>query len=222
MAWGAKRLKPIMDTPKRIYLMTLQPYLALPNEEFRDVPKFEGFIAASNMGRIYSYPRSVTKHCGLTNGIVTQRYEGRLLSQYDRGGYMTVRFGINKKKFTELVSRLVLMAFDRHPKDHELACHKDSNPTNNCIGNLRWDNQTGNMKDRTFRGLYKRGEDHHAATIPVELVDRLQAGLISPSAAAKQYGYRYAHLWRIAKGHCWKHRLVVFLQQHREIPNAYF
>ena len=199
-----------MDTPKRIYLMTLQPYLALPNEEFRDVPKFEGFIAASNMGRIYSYPRSVTKHCGLTNGIVTQRYEGRLLSQYDRGGYMTVRFGINKKKFTELVSRLVLMAFDRQPKDHELACHKDSNPTNNCIGNLRWDNQTGNMKDRTFRGLYKRGEDHHAATIPVELVDRLQAGLISPSAAAKQYGYRYAHLWRIAKGHCWKHRLVVF------------
>ena len=196
-----------MATPKRICSMTSQPYLALPNEEFRDVPKFEGFIAASNFGRIYSHPRLVVKRSVLVGHVVTQKYEGRLLSQYDRGGYMTVRFGVDKKKFTELVSRLVLMAFDREPEEHELACHKDSNPTNNCIENLRWDTQTGNMKDRTDRKLYKRGEDHHAATVPIELVDRLQAGLISPSEAAKQYGLRYPHMWRIAKGHSWKHRL---------------
>lgn len=189
--------------------MTLQPHLALPNEEFRDVPKFEGFIAASNMGRIYSYPRSVTKYSALTGTTVIQKYEGRLLSQYDRGGYMTVRFGIDKKKFTELISRLVLMAFDREPQANEFACHNDSNPTNNCIENLRWDTQTGNMRDRTDRGLYRRGEDHHAAIIPVDLVDRLQAGLISPNDAAKQYGYRYTHLWRIAKGQSWKHRLAI-------------
>jgi hypothetical protein len=187
--------------------MTSQPYLALPNEHFKDVPEFEGFIAASNMGRIYSYPRSVSKHCGLTGGVVTQQYEGRLLAQYDRNGYMTVRFGINKKKFTRLVSRLVLSAFVREPNANELACHNDSNSTNNCVTNLRWDTQLGNMKDRTDRRLYKRGEDHHAATVPVELVDRLQAGLISPSEAAKEYGFRYPHLWRIAKGHSWKHRL---------------
>lgn len=192
--------------------MTSQPYLALSNEQFKDVPEFEGFIAASNMGRIYSYPRSVSKHCGLTGGVVTQQYEGRLLAQYDRGGYMTVRFGINKKKFTRLVSRLVLSAFVREPNANELACHNDSNPTNNCVTNLRWDTQVGNMKDRADRKLYKRGEDHHAATVPVELVDRLQAGLISPSEAAKEYGLRYNHLWRIATGKCWKHRLVVSAQ----------
>lgn len=201
--------------------MKLQPYLALPNEEFRDVPKFEGFIAASNMGRIYSYPRLVTKHCGLINNVVTQKYKGRLLSQYDRGGYMTVRFGINKKKFTELVSRLVLMAFDCQPKDNKLACHNDSNPTNNCIQNLRWDTQTGNMKDRTFRGLYKRGKDHHAAIVPIELVDLLQTGAITPKQAAKNYGYRYSHLWRIANGKCWKHRMVVNLQLLGINPNAH-
>jgi hypothetical protein len=197
-----------MDTPKRICSMTLPPYLALPNEEFKDVPEFEGFIAASNMGRIYSYPRSVSKHSALTGGVVIQQYEGRFLAQYDRGGYMTVRFGINKKKFIRLVSRLVLSAFTGEPRANEFACHNDSNPTNNCITNLRWDTQTGNMKDRTDRKLYKRGEDHHAATVPVELVDRLQAGLISPSEAAREYGFRYGHLWKIATGKCWKHRLV--------------
>jgi len=160
------------------------------------------------MGRIYSYPREVTKNCTLAGYVVVQKYEGRLLSQYDRGGYMTVRFGINKKKFTELVSRLVLMAFDREPEKHELACHNDSNPTNNFIENLRWDTQTGNMKDRLDRNLYKRGEDHHAAIVPVELVDRLQAGLISLDEAVEQYGFRRNHLWRIATGRCWKHRLL--------------
>jgi hypothetical protein len=187
--------------------MTLQPYLVLPNEEFRDVPKYKGFIAASNMGRIYSYPRLVLKHSEFAGKVVTQKYEGRLLSQNDRGGYLAVRFGIEKKKFTELVSRLVLMAFDREPEKHEFACHNDSNPTNNCIENLRWDTQTGNMKDRIDRGFYKRGEDHHAAIIPVELVDQLQSGAISPSKAAKEYGYRYSHMWRIAQGKCWAHRM---------------
>lgn len=187
--------------------MTLKPYLALPNEEFRDVPKFKGFIAASNMGRIYSYPRVVKKHSAVIGRVVEQRYEGRFLAQYDRGGYVTVRFGIDGKKFTELVSRLVLMAFDREPEAHELACHNDSNPTNNRIENLRWDTQTGNMKDRTNRGLYLRGEAHHAARVPVELVDRLQKREITPAQAARETGLRYAHLWRIAKGQVWKHRL---------------
>jgi hypothetical protein len=194
--------------------MTLQPYLALPNEEFRDVPKFEGIIAASNFGRIYSQPRSVTKYSVLVGRVVTQNYKGRLLSQYDRRGYMTVRFAFNKNNFTQLVSRLVLTTFDRESKPGELACHNDSNPTNNCLENLRWDTPTGNMRDRTARGLYKRGEDHHAAIIPIELVDRLQAGLISPSQAAKETGYRYAHLWRIAKGKVWKHRLLLVRQNN--------
>jgi hypothetical protein len=192
--------------------------LALPNEEFRDVPKFSGFISASNMGRIYSHPRSIQKYSALTGGVVTQQYEGRLLAQYDRGGYMTVRFGINNKKFTQLVSRLVLSAFVRESKPNELACHDDSNPTNNCVTNLRWDTQVGNMKDRTDRRLYKRGEDHHAATVPVELVDRLQAGLITPNEAAKEYGYSYHNLWRIAKGKTWKHRLSANKQHIRVSP----
>jgi hypothetical protein len=119
---------------------------------------------------------------------------------------MTVRFGINGEKHTELVSRLVLMAFDREPKEHEFACHNDSNTTNNRFENLRWDSQTGNMKDRSHRGLYKRGSDHHAAKVPVELVDRLQRGEVSPAQAARDTGLRYAHLWRIAKGQVWKHR----------------
>lgn len=204
-----------MGSVKWSYLMMLGGQLLLDGEVFRGVPCFDGFISASNKGRIYSHPRSVEKFCGLHGKTVTQAYKGRLLSQYERDGYLLVRFGIHKIKYSQLVSRLVLMAFDRMPNDGELACHNDSNTTNNCVGNLRWDSQTGNMKDRTDRGLYRRGTDHHAAKIPIELVDELQAGRISAADAAKKYGFRYSHLWRIANGQCWGWRLMEMMGDSR-------
>jgi hypothetical protein len=98
------------------------------------------------------------------------------------------------------------MAFDREPNVNEFACHNDSDPSNNSIENLRWDFQKGNMKDRIDRGLYKHGEHHHAAKIPVELVDALQTKKIEAKDAARKYGFRYPHLWRIANGQSWSRR----------------
>mgnify|MGYP003704447853 CR=1 FL=1 len=46
--------------------------LVLKGEEFKDLPNFEGFIAVSNYGRIYSYPRTVKKFCGLLKKEVIQ------------------------------------------------------------------------------------------------------------------------------------------------------
>ena len=179
----------------------------LDGEVLKAVPQYQGFISATNKGRIYSHPRAVKKFSAVSNKYVVQHYKGRFLSQYQRNGYATVRFGVDNKKFIQLVSRLVLMAFDREPAAKEFACHNDSNTSNNCIENLRWDDQRGNMRDRTARKLYAQGERHHAAKVPVELVDRLQRKDISPAEAARLTGFRYAHLWRIAKGHCWKHRM---------------
>lgn len=177
-------------------------------EEFRDLPGFEGFVAVSSHGRVYTYPRVVEKFCGLSGAVVRQSYKGRLLKPYSDGeGYKKFSFGVDGRRHQMLVSRAVLMAFAGPPELGQIACHNDSNPTNNKVENLRWDDQRGNMKDRKDRDLYPRGESHHAAKVPVELVDRLQRGEITPAQAARETGFRYAHLWRIAKGQCWKHRI---------------
>ena len=183
--------------------------LVWEGEEFRDLPCFEGYIAVSNYGRVYTYPRTVKKLCGLSGLFVRQSYKGRLLKTYDDDlGYLKFRFGVNGKKHQMFVSRAVLMTFVGLPKMNQLACHNDSNVANNHVSNLRWDSQKGNMKDRESRGLYPKGESHHAAKVPKELVDRLQCGEITPAQAARETGFRYAHLWRIAKGYSWKHRLL--------------
>lgn len=184
--------------------MTFINCLVRNGEKFKDVPEFEGLLAISNQGRVYSYPRTVTKFCGLQQKNVVQKYGGRLLSPYLRSGYKTVRFGVDGKKYTRLVSRLVLAAFVAPPQPGQFACHNDSDTENNFLENLRWDDQAGNMIDREARGLYPKGEFHHAAKVPVALVYRLQAKEISATEAAKKYGYRYATLWRIATGKTWK------------------
>jgi hypothetical protein len=176
-------------------------------EEFRDLPGFEGFIAVSNHGRVYTYPRVVEKLCGFSGEIVRQSYKGRLLKQHNDGnGYKRFSFGVNGKRHQMLVSRAVLMAFVGASKPGQFACHNDSDPFNNMLENLRWDDQKGNMKDRMDRGLYAKGEAHHAVKVPVELVDRLQSGTVTAAQAARETGFRYVNLWRIAKGHSWKHR----------------
>lgn len=51
------------------------------------------------------------------------------------------------------ICRLVLMAFDRLPEPGEEACHDpDPDPTNNWIGNLRWDTRRENALDISRQG----------------------------------------------------------------------
>ncbi len=179
--------------------------LVMPGEEFKDLPGFEGLIAVSNIGRVYTYPRTVQKYSGLVDSVVKQNYDGRLLTTYiDKSGYVKFRFGANKKKYIMLVSRAMLTAFVGQPKPGQFACHNDSNTQNNRIENLRWDNQKGNMKDRQERGLYAKGENHHAAKIPIDIVKKLKSGEYTPLAIAKETGLSYSTLWNIAKGKTWK------------------
>jgi protein gp37 len=51
-----------------------------------------------------------------------------------------------------LVHRAVLTVFDRPPVDDEQGCHRDGNPRNNHVANLRWGSQEDNWVDRKRHG----------------------------------------------------------------------
>ena len=52
-----------------------------------------------------------------------------------------------------LVHRAVLIVFERSPNSpNEQACHRDGNPRNNHIANLRWGTQSDNWSDRRRHG----------------------------------------------------------------------
>lgn len=128
----------------------------LINEEWCDIPGYEGLYQVSNCGRVKSFD------CITHNQYSTYIKRGRILSLHlDSKGYYQARLTKGGKIQGFGVHRLVLSAFDRLPEQNEVCNHKDCCPTNNRLENLEWVTHDENMKyaARLGRITAKRGED---------------------------------------------------------------
>ncbi len=87
------------------------------------------------------------------NGDVFSKKSGKIkrLKPFNTGYYggTAVALFTSGKSKQEYVSRLVLMAFDRMPKPHEVCRHfPDRDRNNNHISNLKWGTPKENCYDR--------------------------------------------------------------------------
>jgi len=105
-------------------------------------------------------------------GFVHNTKTGRTIAgEMDKKmGYTRVTMSNKKEKYRASMHRLVATHFLPNPKNHPMVCHKDSNPQNNKVDNLRWDNGFGNMKDRRERGSAPKqeGELNYAAKLKTQ------------------------------------------------------
>jgi protein gp37 len=150
---------------------------AMPSEEIRPLRDFPGYFA-SDRGRVLSGSGSAAcLFCGgPVDGIATKAYCSKKCRQnacyYRRvgkqregeralvemspdvgeQGHRRVMLYRGGQTFRELVHRLVLMTFDRDPIRDEQACHRDGDPANNALPNLRWGSQSDNWTDRKRHG----------------------------------------------------------------------
>ena len=112
---------------------------ALPPEEWRPIPGYEGIYDASNHGRVYSLPRCDN---------LGRRVRGRILKQHkDRDGRMRVGLWSNNRNHTRQVHQLVAAAFlGPCPEGMEVR-HLDGDPENNVLSNLEYATHAVNMAD---------------------------------------------------------------------------
>ncbi len=105
-------------------LLEMLADLDLPDEEWRDIPGYEGRYTVSNRGRVKSH---------------LQRKSGRLLPGYDEQGYRVVSLSdsYNKSKYVG-IHRLVALAFIPNPENKPSVNHIDGVKDNNDISNLEW------------------------------------------------------------------------------------
>jgi hypothetical protein len=77
-----------------------------------------------------------------------------------RGGYLIVRLRKGGSGYTRTVHRLVLETFIG-PRPRDMECiHKDGNPANAALSNLRWGTHIENEADKRRHGTLKKGEAH--------------------------------------------------------------
>lgn len=103
------------------------------NEEWSDIPGFEGLYAVNRIGQVKS------------RGISGKK--GRVLKQYlDRYGYLKVVLYKDHKPNYRTVHRLVALTFIPNPENKETVNHIDNNRTNNFVENLEWATSLENLE----------------------------------------------------------------------------
>jgi hypothetical protein len=149
-------------------------------ETWKDIPGYEGVYMISSVGRVKRLSGFRCK-------------KDRILKvNQNTGGYSFIELCKDRIKKTYRINRLVLMAFDRMPKDGEVACHyPDTNKLNNNINNLRWDTVAGNVADQVAMGHTARGTKNGLSVLDdskVLEIKRLLADEVSQYRIAEIYG----------------------------------
>lgn len=166
---------------------------------WKTIPILDGNYEVSNDGCVRSKDKYVEKFSFLCGKNVKQFYQGKELKRTpSREGYLYVRVGHKRKKYSFQVGRLVLMAFCGMPKDGDECCHNDGNPSNNNVDNLRWDSHLNNNKDKVKHGTYKTGENHHFSKHHSFVKEAISLNLIDKKTALL-LGVSNTHYYRLKK-----------------------
>lgn len=115
----------------------------LPNEIWVNVDNYEGVYQVSNLGRVYSFPRTTTKG-------------GLLNPQKNADGYNTVTLCKNGKPKPYRVHRLVAEAFIENPENKPCVDHiiPISEGGTDEATNLRWcTHPENNMNEHTRKNM---------------------------------------------------------------------
>lgn len=192
------------------------------------IPDFPGYLV-SDHGDVFSLQGSPTcVRCGadIPGGIARRRYCGakcRQADAYDRkigrsindiknlyrpmellpgeDGHLRVMLYRDGKTYREFVHHLVLSVFDRLGETGEQTCHRDGDPSNNVLPNLRWGTQSDNWQDRKRHGNRRS----YAKLTPVQ-VEQIRAffasGTLIPKLAS-EFGVSDTQIRNIVDGVQW-------------------
>ena len=125
------------------------------NEIWKDVKGYEGLYQVSDMGRVKSLERTVTRKNGRKQTI----RERILKPRTNQDGYLQVTLYNNGNKIKRfLVHRLVCEAFHENTENKPCVNHIDEDKTNNTASNLEWctyeeNNNHGSRNARMAKAL---------------------------------------------------------------------
>lgn len=131
------------------------------NEEWRQVLGFEGLYEVSNMGRVRSMNRTITR----SDGQLKKLKEKILKQTTGSHGRLSVSLSKDGKKYYKYPHILVAEAFiGERPEGYHI-CHIDGDYTNNKLSNIRYDTVSENAID-----IYRYGKKSGSGKLSIEQV----------------------------------------------------
>lgn len=120
-------------------------------EIWKDIKGFENLYQVSNLGRVRSVDRIVTRKNGRK-----QLYKSQLIKGCDNGrGYLNVFLRKNNQRYVIYIHRLVAETFIGETEGKDIN-HKDFNRKNNCLSNLEIITRVENIRYSVKFGKYQK------------------------------------------------------------------
>jgi hypothetical protein len=172
-------------------------------EEWRPVPDYEGLYEVSDLGHVRSVRRTVIDSRGVPRTFPSRNLRPR----GGNPGYREVTLYRDGIRWQVRAHVLVALAFiGPRPLGMEVA-HRNGNPSNNRLTNLRYATPASNSADRIAHGTSNHGARNGNARLSdadVEDVKQaLAAGQLQREIAAR-YGVTRTTISAIATGRSWK------------------
>lgn len=169
-------------------------------EIWKDIPGFEGYYQASNLGQIRR----------VKGGKGTKNVEGKphiLKGGYNRRGYRVVSLCKDKTKSSFLWHRVVMLAFVGF--SNLQVNHKDGIKANNCLTNLEYVTNKENHKHAKDFNLLTVGESQGSSKLKeyqaVEILLELLYGERTQEEISKRYNVGRTTISAIKNGRTWGH-----------------
>lgn len=176
------------------------------NEIWKDTYIYGEQYQVSNFGRVRNK---------LTGHVLTQ--------QTDNKGYLRVRMSLHDRKATAKVHRLVAMAFIPNPENKQQVNHKDTDKSNNSVGNLEWVTNGENQIHAYKTGLnYVTGRAGRKK-IPVLMIDdsgKTVNKFKSIAEAGRITGIERRNIWKVIKGERLKAGGFRWIPEREVMPHA--
>ena len=166
------------------------------HEAWRPVPGFEGLYSISSRGRVRSESRVVVYEAGKR-----QTVRERVMSPARKAsGHLSVMlYGPAPRRLH--VHQMVALAFIGPAPSalHEIA-HRDGDPSNNTVRNLRWATCAENHADKVAHGTHNRGERHPLSRLTNDQVLAIRSSAMSTKQIAEVFGINQRYAWALKAG----------------------
>jgi hypothetical protein len=201
---------------KQIELMEAKKYKFndkgdFKDEIWKDIPSFENYYQASNLGRLRSVDRTIVKIDKKTGKEISFGKKGRILTlNFHHSQYLMANLSKKGEQTSCSVHRLIAMTFIPNNKNHPIVNHKNGIKTDNNINNLEWMNNSENVKHAVDTGLLKNpsGEEHGSCKYTNEDILKMR-DLYSNGKTQVEIGkimnMPRARVWEIVHRKTWKH-----------------
>ena len=177
-------------------------------EIWKPVPRFDGLIEASNLGRVKINDRTINAKGSVGRSGYSFVRDGRILEGREHEfGYWLIEFMVEGVMHRTTAHKLVAEAWLGDPPEEGMhVCHGDNNPKNNHISNLRYDSPKGNASDKYVHGTQLAGEDiwwHKLKEEQVVEIRNRRAAGEKLADIGLDYDLPEIYVWQICTGKKW-------------------